>query len=89
MAQVISGQQSVGTVATLIDGVAWQNPVIMHLHNDDNTTDCFLGGPDVTINNGMRLTKLDSIELTLFQANQIYCVSPKNGHTISWIAQRT
>jgi len=89
MAQVISGQTSIGTVATLIDGVAWQNPVIMKLHNDDNTTDCFIGGPDVTISNGLKIEKLESFELTLFQANQLYAVSSKNGHTLSWIAQRT
>ena len=89
MGQVISGQTSVGTAATLIDGVAWQNPVIMHIHNNDNTTECFIGGADVTTTNGLKLEKLESIELTLYQANQIYCVSPKNGHTISWIAQRT
>lgn len=89
MGQVISGQTSVGTVATLIDGVAWQNPVIMQIRNNDTTTECYIGGPDVTTINGLQLGKEQNFELTLYQANQIYCVSPKNGHTISWIAQRT
>jgi len=88
MGQVISGITSVGTAATLIDGVAWQNPVIMHIHNDDQTDAVYLGGPNVTVGNGLTLIKQDSIELTLHQANQIYCVSSKNGHTVSWIAQR-
>lgn len=88
MSQVISGQTTVGTTATLIDGVAWQNPVVMHLHNNDNTDAVYIGGPNVTTTNGLTLLKEDSIELTLHQANQIYAVSGKTGHVISWIAQK-
>lgn len=85
---LFSGQTTVGTAATLIDGVAWQNPVVMHLHNNDNTDAVYIGGSDVTINNGLTLLKQDSIELTLHQANQIFAVSSKAGHIISWIAQK-
>lgn len=85
---LFSGQTTVGTAATLIDGVAWQNPVLMHLHNNDNTDSVFFGGPDVTANDGLTLKKQESIELTLHQANQIYAVSSKSGHVISWIAQK-
>lgn len=85
---LFSGQTTVGTAATLIDGVAWQNPVVMHLHNNDNTDAVYIGGSDVTINNGLTLLKQDSIELTLHQANQIFAVSSKEGHVISWIAQK-
>lgn len=85
---LFSGQTLVGTAATLIDGVAWQNPVVMHLHNNDNTNAVYIGGSDVTINNGLTLLKQDSIELTLHQANQIFAVSSKSGHVISWIAQK-
>jgi hypothetical protein len=85
---LFSGQTSVGTVATLIDGVAWNNPVVLHIHNDDNTDAVYLGGPDVTTANGLSLIKQESIELTLHQANQIYCVSGKTGHVVSWIAQK-
>ena len=85
---LFSGNTTVGTAATLIDGVAWQNPVLLHIHNDDNTTSVHIGGPDVTTSNGMELQKLDSLEITLHQANQIYCVSSKNGHLVSWIAQK-
>lgn len=82
-----SGTTTVGTVATLIDGVAWQNPVLMHIHNNDNTDAIYIGGPDVTISNGLKLNKEDSIELTLHQANQVYAVSSKAGHVISFIRQ--
>lgn len=88
MGQVISGQTSIGTAATLIDGVAWQNPVVLHIHNNDNTDAIYLGGPDVTTSNGLSLLKQESIELTLHQANQIYAISSKAGHIVSWIAQK-
>ena len=85
---LVSGTTTVGTAATLIDGVAWQNPVLLHIHNDDNTTSVHVGGSDVTTSNGLELLKQDSLEITLHQANQIYCVSTKNGHIVSWIAQK-
>ena len=85
---LFSGQTSVGTVATLIDGIAWQNPVLLHIHNNDNTETVYLGGPDVSTSNGLRLLKQDSLEITLHQANQIYAVSSQNGHVVSWIAQK-
>jgi hypothetical protein len=85
---LFSGNTTVGTAATLIDGVAWQNPVVMHIHNNDNTDSVYIGGSDVTTSNGLKLLKEDSIEITLHQANQIFCVSSKSGHVISWIAQK-
>lgn len=82
-----SGVATIGTSATLIDGSAWQNPVLMHIHNNDNTDSVYIGGPDVTINDGLKLNKEDSIELTLHQANLVYAVSSKAGHIISFIRQ--
>ena len=85
---LLSGQTSVGTAATLIDGIAYNNPVLLHIHNNDNTDAVFIGGADVTTSNGLKLVKEDSLEITLHQANTIYCVSSKSGHVVSWIAQR-
>ena len=85
---LFSGQTSVGTAATLIDGIAYNNPVLLHIHNNDNTDAVYIGGPDVTTSNGLALLKQDSLEITLHQANTIYCVSSKSGHTVSWIAQK-
>lgn len=82
-----SGTVTIGTAATLIDGVSWQNPVAMHIHNNDNTDAIYLGGPDVTTTNGLSLLKQESIDLTLYPANQIYAVSSKTGHVISFIRQ--
>ena len=85
---LFSGQTSVGTAATLIDGVAYNNPVLLNIHNNDNTDAVYIGGPDVTTSNGLRVLKEDSLEITLHQANTIYCVSSKSGHVVSWIAQK-
>ena len=85
---LFSGHTTVGTAATLIDGIAWNNPVLLHIHNDDNTDSVYVGGSDVTTSTGMKLLKQDSLEITLHQANQIYCISSKNGHVVSWIAQK-
>jgi len=82
-----SGAVTIGTVATLIDGVSSSNPIHLHLHNNDNTDSLFLGGPSVTTSTGMSLVKLDSFEITLRPGNQIYAVSSKPGHVISFIKQ--
>lgn len=55
------GQASIGTVATAIDGVS-NNPVRMTIHNNDNATGIYLGGPDVTITNGLLLLKEQSYQ---------------------------
>ena len=85
---LFSGQTSVGTAATLIDGIAYNNPVLLHIHNNDNTDAVYIGGPEVTTSNGLKLVKEDSLEITLHQANTIYCVSSKSEHIVSWIAQK-
>lgn len=85
---LFSGTTTVGTAATLIDGIAYNNPVLLHIHNNDNTETVYIGGPDVTTSNGLKLLKEDSLEITLHQANQIYAVSSQNGHVVSWIAQK-
>lgn len=86
MGQVLSGQMTIGTTPQRVDGVS-NNPVVLHIHNNDNADDLFLGNQDVTTSTGMRLTKLDSIELTMHQGNTIWAVSTKAGHQASWIAQ--
>jgi hypothetical protein len=81
-----SGQIEVGTTPVEIS-VKSNNPVVLHIHNDDNTTDCYLGPQNVTTTTGLRMKKQDSVELTLHQANTIWVVSSKTGHNISWFAQ--
>ena len=86
MAQLLSGQMSVGTAPSRVDGIS-NNPVVLHIHNNDNSDNLYIGNQSVTTTTGMVLTKLDSIELTMHQGNTIWLVSSKNGHVASWIAQ--
>ena len=83
---ITSGQTSVGTSPTLIDGLE-VNPFRLHLHNNDNTDEVFLGGSAVTTTTGLRLLKQDSIELIINPLEALYAVSSKTGHTVSWLKQ--
>ena len=83
---ISNGQTAVGTVATAIDGV-WTNPSLLTIHNNDNSDAVYIGGTAVTVNNGLQLLKLESYQFQLQPLEQIYCVSAKNGHTISWMRQ--
>jgi len=83
---ITSGQTTIGTAATLIDGLE-VNPFRLHLHNNDNTDAVYLGGSAVTISNGLVLQKLDSIELIVNPLEALYAVSTKAGHVVSWLKQ--
>lgn len=82
---ISSGQVSVGTAATVVP-VPSVNPYELHVHNNDNTDDLFIGGPDVTTTNGLVLEKLESMTLILRPTDRLYAVSTKAGHTISYLA---
>tara|TARA_R110000868_G_scaffold121118_1_gene321408 strand:+ start:5811 stop:6077 length:267 start_codon:yes stop_codon:yes gene_type:complete len=83
---ITSGQITVGTSAVQIDGCS-NNPSRLHIHNNDNTNDLFLGDQTVTISNGLRLPKLDSIELVLNPAESLYAISAGGSHAVSWLRQ--
>ena len=83
---ISSGQQTIGATAQLVDGVS-PNPSRLHIHNMDNADDIFLGNETVTIANGLALTKLDSIELTLNAGESLYAVAATGTHKISWLRQ--
>jgi hypothetical protein len=83
---ITNGWTSVGTAATALDGVH-NNPTLMTIHNNDNSTNVYLGGKDVTITNGLLLLKEQSYQFELQPLEQIYAVSNKTGHVISWMRQ--
>jgi hypothetical protein len=87
----LSGQTSIGTAATVIDGVLLGdyagNPYKMHLKNNDNTDSVFLGGADVTISTGYKLDKLEALDLVVSPTDLLYGVSDKAGHVISWLTE--
>ena len=75
-----------GTSATIFDGLS-TNPFRLHVHNNDNTSDLFLGNGSVTTATGLRLMKLDSIELTINPGEALYAVSASGSHQVSWLKQ--
>jgi hypothetical protein len=83
---LISGQITVGTSAVQVDGVS-ANPSRLHVHNNDNTADLFLGNSTVTTLTGLRLMKLDSIELSMNPGESLYAVSASGSHAVSWLRQ--
>ena len=86
MGQLLSGQMSVGTAPSRVDGIS-NNPVVLHIHNNDNSDAVYIGGPDVTTANGLTLIKLDSVDFILRPGNTVYAISTKTGHNVSYIKQ--
>lgn len=83
---ISNGWTSVGTAAVAIDGAHF-NPTRMTIHNNDNSTGIYLGGTGVTTTNGLLLLKEQSYQFDLEPLEQIYAISTKEGHTISWMRQ--
>lgn len=83
---ITSGQQTIGTVRQLVDGIS-PNPSRLHIHNLDNTKVLFLGGDSVTVANGLGVQKLESIELVLNAGESVYAISETGTHLISWLRQ--
>jgi len=83
---ISSGQVTVGTSPTLIDGLE-VNPFRLHIHNHDNTDAIFLGASNVTTSTGVKLEKEQSIELIINPLEALYAISSKAGHVISFLKQ--
>lgn len=83
---ISSGQTSIGTVATAIDGVS-TNPTRITIHNLDNTDALYLGGTAVTTTTGLELMKQETLQFDLAPLEIIYAVSTKSGHIVSWLRQ--
>ena len=83
---ITNGQTAIGTAASAIDGV-WTNPSRITIHNLDNTDAVYLGNQTVTINNGLELMKQATLQFELEPLEQLYAVSSKAGHNVSWLRQ--
>lgn len=82
-----TGQVSVGTAATRILGTSGNFGHVI-LHNDDNTDAIFIGGTGVTTTTGLKLTKLEHHDFDIMPATELYAVSAKNGHVLSYLLQQ-
>jgi len=83
---ITSGQVAVGTTRVQIDGTSVSS-FRLQIHNMDNSDAIYIGGPDVTISNGLAVQKLESIQLDCFPSETVFVVSPKDGHLISYLRQ--
>ena len=83
---ISNGQTTVGTTPTIIDGFH-QMPYRILFQNMDNTDAVFIGDKNVTINNGFRLEKLQTVQLVINPLDALYAVSSKAGHPICWLRE--
>lgn len=83
---ISSGQTVIGLTATPIDGAS-PNPSRIHIHNNDQQQNLFIGGEGVTISTGLVIPKEDHLELILNAGEQLFGVSSQGGHIVSWLRQ--
>lgn len=83
---ITTGHTTIGLTATIVDGTS-NSDFRLTIHNADNTAKVYIGGPGVTINNGLGIEKLTTMQLDLYASSEIYAVSDKEGHIIHWMKQ--
>mgnify|MGYP007100064506 CR=1 FL=1 len=82
-----TGQVSVETTATRVLGTNgnWGHVI---LQNNDNTDAVYIGGAGVTISTGLALQKLEHNDFDIMPATELYAVSSKSGHVLSYLLQQ-
>jgi hypothetical protein len=84
---ITTGQVAVGTAVVAI-GTACRNPSRIIIQNDDNTDTMYLGGSAVTTSTGLAVQKLERFDITLNPGEQVFAISTKSGHNLSFFQQR-
>jgi hypothetical protein len=57
----------------------------LHIHNNDNQMNLYLGGSDVTIANGLILEKTDTTEVQVSPGDSVWVVSSSSDHLVSYL----
>jgi hypothetical protein len=83
---ITTGQTSIGTTATAIDGLN-QMPYRIKFQNIDNTDAVFIGNETVTTTTGFRIDKGQTVEMIINPLDVLYAVSTKAGHPVCWIRE--
>jgi hypothetical protein len=83
---ITSGQVTVGTAATLVDGTSTSD-FRLTIHNMNNDDGIYIGGPGVTIANGMQLLKLETLQLDMSPMTELYAVADKAGLKLGFLKQ--
>jgi len=81
---ISSGQLTVGTTRQQIDGTS-SSVYRLHIHNNDNQINLYLGGSDVTIANGLILEKTDNTEIQVSPGDSVWVVSSSTNHLVSYL----
>ena len=81
---IFSGRVTVGTERVQIP-VSSNMPFKVLLKNDDNTDAVFIGNGTVTTSTGLRLGKEGQLSFDMNPNDQLFAVSSKDGHTISFL----
>jgi hypothetical protein len=81
---ISSGQVTAGTTRVQIDGTS-TSVYRLHIHNNDNQVNLYLGGSDVTTANGLILEKTDSTEIQVSPGDSVWVVSSSNNHLVSYL----
>lgn len=84
---ITSGVIAVGTAAVAISTPCF-NPSRIIVQNNDNTDAVLIGGSAVGTANGLTVTKLERLDITLNPGEQLYVISTKTGHSVSFLHQR-
>jgi hypothetical protein len=83
---ITTGQLSVGTSAVAVN-VPNVNPLRVHIHNNDNTSNLIVGNANVTASNGLALPKLDSLDITLNPNEVLYVLASSGSIAVSYLVQ--
>lgn len=81
-----AGTTVVGTTPVRINGIE-VNPFRLTIQNNDNSTGIYFGGSAVTVNDGYLVLKEETLQLTMNPLEELYAVSSKANHVISWLKQ--
>jgi hypothetical protein len=81
---ISSGTQIVGTTRVPINGIA-ASPCKIKIRNNDSNKTLYIGGPDVTSENGLGLDKLVTIDFDLPAGEQLFMITTDGDHSVSWL----
>jgi hypothetical protein len=81
---ITSGQLTIGTTRQQIDGLNtnYQNLIIQ---NDSNTTKLLIGGSDLTLANGMKLSAGQTVQILVPPLQSLWIMSDTENHAVSWL----
>jgi hypothetical protein len=81
---ITSGQMTIGITPQQIDGLStnYHNLIIQ---NDSNTTKLLIGGPNLTIANGMKLGAGQTVQINVPPLQGLWIVSDTENHAVSWL----